>query len=276
MRRLLILIIIACSCLSLQSKNLKVLAIGNSFSEDAIEQNLWELAATGGDTLIIGVMYIGGSPLEAHFNNFVSNADAYSYRKIVNGKKTITERVKLIPAIRDEKWDVITFQQVSQLSGKYDSYFPFLPKLIALTKEQATNPNVLFGFHATWAYAQNSTHAGFVNYEKDQMQMFNAIVVAVNQAARDASIDLVIPAGTAIQNGRTSFIGDAFCRDGYHLDYKFGRYTAACTWYEALLGKSVVGNTYVPEGVTPEQAEIAQNAAHYAVENPLVVTAMDK
>ncbi|MCS2584840.1 hypothetical protein NXY00_19810 [Bacteroides sp. BFG-551] len=29
-------------------------------------------------------------------------------------------------------------------------------------------------------------------------------------------LSLLIPSGTAIQNGRTSFLGDAFNRDGYH------------------------------------------------------------
>jgi len=261
---------------SIQARNLKILAIGNSFSEDAIEQNLWELVAASGDTLVIGVMYIGGSPLEAHYNNFIHDADTYSYRKIVQGVKTTTAHFKLIPAIEDENWDVITFQQVSQLSGKQETFFPYLTNLIALTRQHAKNPNVRFGFQATWAYAQSSTHEGFANYHNDQMEMFNAIVVAVNQVPKVAAIDFVIPSGTAIQNGRTSFLGDTFCRDGYHLDLKFGRYTAACTWYEALLEKSVVGNAFVPDGVSQEQAIIAQNAAHFAVENPLVVTPMDK
>lgn len=262
--------------ISLQARNLKILAIGNSFSEDAIEQNLWELGAANGDTLVIGVMYIGGSPLEAHYNNFIHDADTYSYRKIVQGLKTTTEHFRLIPAIEDESWDVITFQQVSQLSGRFESYFPYLTNLIALTRQHAKNPNVKFGFQSTWAYAQNASHEGFVNYNKDQMEMYNAIVDAVCKVTKEAAIDVVIPSGTAIQNGRTSFLGDTFCRDGYHLDLKYGRYTAACTWYEALFGKSVVGNTFIPEGVSQEQAQIAQNAAHFAVENPLVVTAMDK
>ena len=42
---------------SVQGRIIKVLAIGNSFSEDAVEQNLYELAVGGGDTLIIGNIY---------------------------------------------------------------------------------------------------------------------------------------------------------------------------------------------------------------------------
>ena len=42
----------------LQAKVIKVLTIGNSFSQDAVEQYLYELAAAQGDSLIIGNAYI--------------------------------------------------------------------------------------------------------------------------------------------------------------------------------------------------------------------------
>ena len=42
------------------AKVIKVLAIGNSFSQDAVEQYLYELAAAQGDSLVIGNAYIGG------------------------------------------------------------------------------------------------------------------------------------------------------------------------------------------------------------------------
>ncbi|MDL2262938.1 DUF4886 domain-containing protein, partial [Bacteroidales bacterium OttesenSCG-928-I21] len=75
-------------------------------------------------------------------------------------------------------------------------------------------------------------------------------------------------------NGRTSYIGDKFCRDGFHLDRTIGRYTAACTWYEKLTGKSVLGNPYVPSGLSQFKIDILQHAAHYAVETPERVTDM--
>lgn len=50
----------------------------------------------------------------------------------------------------------------------------------------------------------------FKNYDNDQMTMYCAIVNAVNEAASDQNISIIIPAGTAIQNGRTSFIGRQF------------------------------------------------------------------
>lgn len=261
-----------CSVLS-AGETIRILAIGNSFSEDAVENYLHSIGKADDVTLIIGNMYIGGCSLETHWNNATNDAGAYSYRKIdASGTKKTTANYSISQALADENWDYISFQQVSQNSGVYNTYFPYLTNLLAYVKEKVTNPNVQYALHMTWAYSKDSTHSGFVNYGKDQMMMYNAIINAATTAAETVGIKILIPSGTAIQNGRTSYIGDNFCRDGYHLNLDYGRYTAACTWYEKLTGKSVVGNTYRPANVLPDYITIAQKAAHAAVENPLVVT----
>jgi hypothetical protein len=104
--------------------------------------------------------------------------------------------------------------------------------------------------------------------------MYHAIVDAVNQAKNLVAIDRIVPVGTAIQNGRTSFVGDNFTRDGYHLDELIGRYTAASTWFEAIFGQNVIGNLYKPNALSPYEAEIAQHAAHMARLNPNEITEM--
>ena len=83
---------------------------------------------------------------------------------------------------------------------------------------------------------------------------------------------MIIPAGTAIQNARTSFIGDNFNRDGYHLTFGLGRYTAACTWLEKITKQKAIGKKFRPKGVSEEEALIAQKAAHHAVRHPDKVT----
>ena len=47
-----------------QQKQVRILAIGNSFSQDAVEQYLHELAEAEGISTIIGNMFIGGCSLE--------------------------------------------------------------------------------------------------------------------------------------------------------------------------------------------------------------------
>lgn len=277
-RNILLILLFAFCSLGAEARNvIKILTIGNSFSEDAVENYLYDLAKAAGDSLVIGNLYIGGCSLETHSKNAASNAPNYSYRKIVGGTKTVTPKQTMAFALRDEPWDYISFQQASPYSGLYQSYFPHLPNLMDYVAAHAINPKVKYILHRTWAYARNSPHKGFVNYQNDQIQMFNAIVKATNEVADKVQrFKLLIPAGTAIQNVRTSIIGDSLTRDGYHLQLTYGRYTAACTWLEALTGKNPVGNGYIPETITKEQATIAQHAAHAAIRRPDKVTSLAK
>jgi hypothetical protein len=247
---------------------IRILAIGNSFSQDAIEQNLYELAAAEHIPLIIGNMYIGGCTLARHLHNADKNLPAYAYRKIVGGVKTEKKNVRLEEALKDEDWDYISLQQASGVSGLYDTYAASLPQLVAYVKAHATNKHVKLMLHQTWAYAKTSTHPEFPNYQCNQQTMYKAIVEAYNRAAKLVNIKILIPSGTAIQYGRASSLGDTFNRDGFHLNLTYGRYTAACTWFETILKKSVIGNPYAPQGMTEEQKTIAQKAAHEAVKKP--------
>ena len=254
---------------------IKILAIGNSFSEDAVETHLYNLAKTNGQKVIIGNMYIGSASLAQHVKNANNNAASYEYRKIdTAGVRKNYTRMSIATALADENWDYISFQQVSDSSGIYSSFEKTLPALYNYVKDRALNPQVKYLLHQTWAYAQSSTHAAFPLYNKDQATMYHAIVDAYSKAKNLIPADIVIPSGTAIQDARTSLVGDNFTRDGYHLSIPMGRYTAACTWYEAIFGKPVVGNSYKPAEMSEFEKSICQNAAHFAVQKPNDVTIM--
>lgn len=256
---------------------LRILAIGNSFSQDAVEQYLWNLFDEAGEEVIIGNMYIGGCSLERHWRNAQNNTADYEYRKVVNGSKTNTKGYTLERALADENWDYISLQQASDYSGMYDKYEPYLGNLIKYVQEHSSNPHMQLMFHQTWAYAQNSTHQAFPNYGKDQMVMYEGIVDASRRSMENhPELEILIPCGTTIQNGRTTSIGDEWDRDGYHLNTAYGRFAAACTWYETITGKDSRDNSWRPSSVSAEQAVIARTAAHNAVLNPYEVTDMSE
>lgn len=253
---------------------LRILAIGNSFSQDAVEQYLHELAEAAGKPIVVGNMYIGGAPLSLHWENARTDKAAYSYRKIdADGAKSTEEGVSILSALADEEWDYVSLQQASPLSGQFDSY---VAPLTALHRyiDSATAGRAKHIWHQTWAYAANSTHPGFANYHNDQHEMYQAIMEASAKVQQLVSIDLLVPCGTAIQNARTSFIGDRLTRDGYHLDLQIGRFIAACTWFEALFGQQAPVDRYRPEGVSVAQAAVAQQAAHAAVHQPFAVSGL--
>lgn len=273
-------IVVICMCILLllaggvyaQQKTVRILAIGNSFSQDAVEQYLHELAEAEGISTIIGNMFIGGCSLERHVKNARDNAPAYAYRKIgTDGKKREKGKMSLEAVLADEAWDYVSLQQASPFSGMYETYEASLPELIEYVKVRLPKKTKLM-LHQTWAYASTSRHSGFKNYNCNQLTMYQAIADAVKKAAKANKIKIVIPSGTAIQNARTSFIGDHLNRDGYHLDVKIGRYTAACTWFERIFKHSVVGNPYAPEGLDEARKAVAQKAAHAAVKHPYKVT----
>ena len=188
----------------------RILAIGNSFSQDAVEQYFFELAQEAGIPVIVGNAYIGGCSIERHVLNSRTGAADYAYRKVGKGgsgeRKEYPGRT-LAEIIADEPWDYVSLQQASPLSGIYDSYAQWLPELHAYVSARVPE-DAVFMLHQTWAYAADSDHGGFRNYDNDQMKMYRAIVDANERAAVLVGIGIIIPSGTAVQNARTSFIGD--------------------------------------------------------------------
>ncbi len=257
----------------IKKDTIKVLAIGNSFSQDALEFHLNGLAKAANVPVIIGNLSIGGASLALHWENASNEKAVYAYRKIdAEGKKLSRLNVAIAEALSDQNWDYISFQQVSQNAGMLETLEGPLPLLCDSVRKKLPGKKTKFIFHQTWAYAKNASHGGFKNYDRDQLKMYQAIVDVSKRIKDLAPIDIVIPTGTAIQNGRTSVIGDNFCRDGFHLDVNIGRYTAAAAWFEMLSGKSVIGSTFKPQALSAYEAEIAQQAAHAAAANPYKVT----
>lgn len=258
---------------ALQARPLRILAIGNSFSEDAVEQDLHSLAEMGGHELIIGNVYYPACNLQRHWNNLQNNTPEYSYRKInVNGKSDTIPNCTLSAALVDEPWDIITFQQGSAFSGVYSSYRP-LSSLIRRVRE-IVGPRPKFYWHQTWAYAPGATHQGFKTYSGDQMRMYASIIYCTRKVlAGNPQLTKLIPTGTAIQDARTA-LGPNLTRDGYHLDLVVGRYIAACTWYKVLFPNSHFIASYLPHGLTTKEAAICHEAVAEAIAHPYEVTTL--
>lgn len=260
------------------TKTLKVLAIGNSFSTDATEY-LWNVANDGGvETVVVGNLYIGGCTLNNHMTNLNGSKNAYKYYKNTNGTWNMTENTSIQTALLDEEWDIITLQQASGTSGVSSTYSA--PLSIILPKLSALEPNADIYWHMTWAYQGDSTHSDFSQYNKNQITMYNAIVNAVKEnIATNETFRGIIPSGTAIQNLRSSYLGDTLTRDGYHMSYSHGRYTAALTWFAYLTGGSIESIDWVPTEHATALAEdlaVVKEAVTKALAAPLAVTECNK
>ncbi|MBQ6185497.1 MAG: DUF4886 domain-containing protein [Bacteroidales bacterium] len=266
---------------------LRILAVGNSFSDDGTEYLPALLEGAGIHNVIVGRLYIGGCSLERHCKEYAEGTKNYVYYKSTENRwKTVSKNAGILDGIKDEPWDIITIQEVSNHSGTYDTYQAWAPKLISIIRKEALNPQASIVWHMTWAYASNSTHVAFPLYDRDQDKMYNAILDCVKRSRTDFNVPVVIPSGYAVQIARGTRLNNEdrvpaystvyqLTRDGFHLSRQYGRYIAACTWFEALirpvLGKSVKGNPYLLEDteftITKKDAKLCQKCAIEAVSN---------
>ena len=246
---------------------IKVAAVGNSFSEDALENPfLWRLFKESGRDIYIVNGYIPGASLERHIKEIQSGAPAYNVRTILPDGSRSRKQAPLKQMLQGEQWDFISLQQVSQDSGKKESFTTELPTLHRMVDSLKGSSPAKYLLHQTWAYGPQSTHGGFLYYGKDQEAMFQAIESAYRYAAELIPTHRIIPSGKAVQNLReTGLFGRDLTRDGYHLKERTGMLVAACTWYMALSGEDVRKNPFTPEGYTSVELQAIKEAAYRAV-----------
>ena len=105
------------------TQELKVLAIGNSFTDDPYAY-LKAIAEADGVTLNLTKAQHGGSSIIQHWTYYKNNEPFYS-SKTVNGETVYTKRLQdyIDPELNGGVYyDIITFQQVSGDSGKIETY----------------------------------------------------------------------------------------------------------------------------------------------------------
>ena len=265
-------------------ETLRILAIGNSFSDDGMEHLPALLEDMGIENVEVARLYIGGCSLERHVKCYNTQEAAYEFYHSKAGENHWVKSAEKVPmqhALEMGEWDIITLQQVSGLSGKYESYVPHLDRLIAIVSK--AQPQAELVWHMTWSYAKESTHGDFPKYDRDQQKMYDAITDCVHRMLKAYDcFEKIIPSGTAIQSLRLSEINNSpkdFTRDGYHMDLGAGRYALACTWYETLIKPythlSMMGNSLRLDlgdvKVTDTTAPYCQKAAKKAARKPFKV-----
>ena len=234
---------------------MNILCIGNSFSEDACKY-LHDMAAASGKDVFTLNMFIGGCSLETHAYNIFFNKPYY--RMEYNGidDPELCREGTLQEALTEREWDVITIQQVSRLSGIYESFQPHLNRIIARVRDVCPNSKIMI--HKTWAYDDYGKGWNLENYDNDRHVMHDRLTKAYNQAAEAINADAIIPTGDVIHKLREYPTFDlskensiSLTRDGGHLSFSYGRYAAAATWYQFLKVGNILENDYLP----PEEVD---------------------
>ena len=278
----------------LKKPQLKVLDIGNSYTDDATamlklltQANQMDVS----DMCLYKATRGSGSFKSWYYIYHDNDNHKYSISKVLGGIKANISTGTGEPndgalfreALTGEKWDIILIHQLSTYAPYYDKWKGtgnegYLNELLSLIKEQ--QPQAKIGFLLVHSYWDN--YSG--NKEKSSLLRWELIANSVKRLCEEYPIDLVIPYGTAIENLRSSSLNNEYdlTRDGTHCGVGLARYTAACCYYESLLaprsGITVLGNparynasndesTYPAVSVTDDNALIAQRAAVLATKN---------
>lgn len=210
----------------------KILAIGNSFSQDATA--LLEFFAPD---LYVRNLYIPGCPLSYHSELIKTGEPLYEYQ--VCGEADSVRRVSLAEGLDSENWDYVTLQQVSGLSGIEESFYPHLTSVLNFVRRRTSAKIVL---HETWAYETGSEHPDFSRYDNDRKKMQESIRKTYDAISAKEGLP-VIRTGELIAKLRENPFFDvgrggiSLCRDGFHLSLNFGRIAAAGIWTKFFTGK---------------------------------------
>lgn len=274
--------------------NLKILDVGNSYTNDATAflPYLVKKLGVNIDDVCLYKAILGGASFKHWYNVYHDlNSSSYVVSKVVGGIDANVEEGTgdafdgsyFRRLLSDETWDVIIIHPLSRYATNYEEWWlhdnaGYLRELLEILLEHQPNCNIgfLLVHSPSSDYITNVEHSSLVRWEH--------IANAAQRFVEEYRIPVLIPYGTAIQNLRATEFnnGAELTRDGTHLGNGLARYTAACCYYESLLaprtGVSILGQDISYEIVeNPETSqysviasnmETAQKAAVLACKYP--------
>ena len=261
---------------------LKILCIGNSYSKDTTHHVPEILHDVGIHNFDLGHLYIANCSVQRHYANLtrekIPEFELQNYQYRLNDGNGWTSRsdFAMKDAIESENWDFIVIQHKSKgLLLTYDDHtktylneVEYYAKLIDEVKKYC--PDATFVWNMTWSGSQEYT-------KNNQLQNYTAITAnTAEYYAADGRVSFFNPIGTAIQNARSSYLGDTMNRDGAHLSYSVGCYTAGLTFVGSITGVDISDVTWRPMGasdaVSEAEQRVAIESAVNALKTPLDVT----
>ena len=286
-----------CAAVQASEDSIRLLAVGNSFADNALTY-FSDIAKAAGKQVQVGKACLGGCDLERH----VRHAEAFEAdptdpegRPYAGGKKSLPQ------LLQEQPWDFVTIQQVSHKSFRPETYHPYVDRLIATIRKYAPQAEIVI--HQTWAY--RTDHGFFREKGLNADTMYEGLCKAYDALSREtglrqipsgdameaarqdpewgpfipdpdfdpqAAVEPDLPQNDrcALHNGWYGWRQDKktgtwfLSRDCIHASRE-GKYLLGCVWFGFFFDTSVVGNSFLPSGMSPDDAAILQRIAHRAV-----------
>jgi hypothetical protein len=278
------------------TKTIRLLTIGNSFAVN-ISAYLPQITQAGGYKLVLCGANIGSCSLEKHWklaelheaNPTDANGMPYAIRKNLCGLKE---------ALQLEPWDYVSIQQYSMLSEDVSTYRPYARNLYDYIRKYAPRAEVLM--FETWPYRNDDPK--FHDGKQSAASMYRALSSAYRTIASELGVRMLpvgdafalaandpsftyapdtafdftqakypaLPDQTHSLHAGWSWAKDqktgeyALRMDGHHAN-QAGQYLGGLIFFARLTGQSVVGNTFIPKGMSAQDARALQTIADRAV-----------
>ena len=232
---------------------MNILAIGNSFSEDATRYLHGIARADGLYTEVLGPAK-GGASFEWHYRYMLG--DIKDYMLIFNGYYT-GFMTTLKDALISREWDIITIQQVSHLSFNKETYQPYASELASYIRKYSPKAKLLL--HQTWAYEDGTDRLYNIAGYQTSEAMLADIKKAYSDVCKEVGFDGIIPSGELFGELLKRGIPKVH-RDTFHATLGLGRYALGLLWYRVLTGRSVKDNSFCDfdEPISAEEIAIAK------------------
>ena len=278
---------------------LKVLFVGNSFSQGAVSQ-LDQIARSAGvEETLVANLHKSAHPISGYVNNIATQENEYKYteRGTLADASHNTDACNLLYGLQAQDWDVIVVQPYNWQSYSIDangeqfksmSGYDKIAELVSYINEKKTNPKAKLAYYMIWS--RPFDYLKFDN-ANDHVWDGEAIEGVTSKSVWEkilgaydydqAPFDYFVPAGTAVENARLTFletstmkdastsyfdaVGSGLNADNVHLN-SWGNYIVGMTFVKALTGKSIDDLQYRPNGVTDKDAAIAKAAVDAAFE----------
>lgn len=232
----------------LSAQTTRVLFIGNSYTySNDLPGMFTQLAASMGETVQTQMVAPGGYTFQGHATYAQTQA-----------------------ALAQGNWDFVVLQEQSQRPAfppeqVAQEVHPYAAQLAQ--QARAASPCVEVVYLMTWGRengdaANCAFYPPLCTYEGMQQRLYESYVEMAT-----ANDGWCAPAGEVWRTHRAAFPGTGLYTDGSHPNV-LGSYIAASTLASTLFRRSCATATYVPAGITAEQAQAVRTMASDVVATP--------
>lgn len=285
------------------AEELKVLMIGNSFSQSVLRDLPNIVKASGKDKLKLAQAMIGGCSMQRHCAEYRKSEAAPAHRPYwtnLNLDNRPKNKVSLQDLLTADQWDIVTIQQASHESWNPES-FRFAEELIGIIRKhqpkaeiviqqtwsyRADDPRIMLP-KPKWGFDQNGMYERLTDNYRALAKKYGFRIIPTGfavQIVRGKTVDKFEPCDPAVRKALNppdlpkqagDVVGKFYWikrRDGMlHIDSdtihlnRRGEYLQGCVWYIFLFKRTAADIKFVPKSISDPDARFLAECAEEAV-----------